>query len=257
MSLVPHRQSDPKYLKHLRQRSESNLLSPLSSRRMLNAKAGAISAAMLATSQYSDPVVKGSVARQYYQVNGLPDTDLYSPRRLEYRGWDRESDHSVSFGLRGKESWPMQAQSYFGSSRIDEPLVPRPTFVRPTSADSGGGFGSGAGSYAFTPSALLVSPPSVLNASNASHFSITTKDLYSSSSREVQMLPHGSPYHRLREYRAETGGRASTEGHRRRPVSAHLNDSSDTFLDWSADTIVSHFGMRFVEITRSIELWPC
>ena len=78
------------------------------------------------------------------------------------------------------------------------------------------------------------------------NFSIPAQDLYRDS---VNVFPKGSPYHRLREYRSDSipnnRSHSSVEENyfhceninsRRRPMSAHIND--DTFLAWSADTIV-------------------
>ena len=114
--------------------------------------------------------------------------------------------------------------------------MPRPTFVRPTST---GGCGDDSTDVC-TSSSVLISPPNYHNSSKASKFNISTREF--GNNYDGKLLPNGSPYHRLRD------PRVYNENNRRRPISVHLNESSDTFLDWSADTIVSHFiGMRLVE----------
>lgn len=202
--------------------------------------------AAIGPSQYSESSGNVIASSRYYDFNDVDSELTASPRRIsEYRGWDRESDlHSVPFGMRGKESHRLYASPIVGSSRghtKDEPLVPKPTFVRPTSAAGGSGGGSSS-AYPSAASSILISPPTSVNhpsASATAHFSIAAHELYS---RESKVFPNGSPYHRLREYRSDQSVHArgaSFEGsNRRRPVSAHLTDSSDTFLDWSADTIV-------------------
>ena len=219
---------------------------------MINPSAAAAAIVGLGTSQYSmdSPVNIGiSLSSRYFDYD---DSELPgSPRRFpsEYRGWDRESDlHSVPFGMRGKELHHRPyASPLTGSTRNlvkDEPLVPRPTFVRPISATGSGSLSA----YSSASSSILISPPTSINhnAPTAAHFSISAHEL---QKREAKIFPKGSPYHRLREYRSESvtssghhhqsRGASFDSSNRRRPVSAHLTDSSsDTFLDWSADTIV-------------------
>lgn len=218
---------------------------------MNHSPAAAAFSAFGSVSQYSDSQSgKGlSSSSRYYNLDGASSELTASPRRLvsEYRGWNRESDlHSVPFGMRGKETVRPYASPLVGStSRTarDEPLVPRPTFTRPTSATSASGGGSS--SAYFSSSAALSAknyPPAIPSTASAAHFSISAHELYCGDSK---VFPNGSPYHCLRDGDSiacssrERG--ANLYNSRRRPKSVISADSTEAgypgYLDWSAEIV--------------------
>lgn len=254
MSCVQFEHQRHKHLsQHHRQRSESNLLSPSVLRRMNHSPAAA-AITPFGSSQYSDKLRKEgpSSSRYYSQLSSSP-----RPLVHEYtRGWNRESNfHSVSFGMRGKETVEPYASPLVGSSRLtkDEPLVPRPTFIRPISASSASGSGSSC-AYSSSSSAsskLTTKPPTSINNSpsstaSAAHFSISAHELYRGESK---VFPNGSPYHCLRSEESAGSSHVTSraanfyDNNRRRPKSVAADSSEATSysgqLDWSAE-IVRH-----------------
>lgn len=227
--------------------------------RRVNHSPAAAALTAFGSSQYSDQLRKGPSSSRYYSyLNGL-DSELSAPPRPlvhEYRGWNRESDlHSVPFGMRGTETVEPYASPIVGSSRLskDEPLVPRPTFIRPISASSsasGSGSSCAYSSTSAAPSKLTSKPPTSNNkyppaapssTASAAHFSISAHELYCGESK---VFPNGSPYHCLRSDESLGSGHATGraanfyDNNRRRPKSVAA-DSSEGQLDWSAE-IVRH-----------------
>lgn len=228
---------------------------------MNHSPAAAAFSAFGSVSQYSDGQLRkaSSSSSRYYDLECASSELTASPRRLasEYRGWNRESDlHSVPFGMRGKESVRPYASPLVGSTsrtaRMDEPLVPRPTFTRPTSATSAGGGGSSlvyssssaASSAPISKNYPLPAPASTASAAASAHFSISAHELYCGDSSKV--FPNGSPYHCLRAGDSVAGSaHVSTRGanyydnDRRRPKSVISADSSEAdypgYLDWSEE----------------------
>lgn len=230
---------------------------------MNHSPAAAAFSAFGSVSQYSDGQLRKALSSssRYYDLECASSELTASPRRLasEYRGWNRESDlHSVPFGMRGKESVRPYASPLVGSTsrtaRMDEPLVPRPTFTRPTSATSAGGGGSSlvyssssaASSAPISKNYPLPAPASTASAAASAHFSISAHELYCGDSSKV--FPNGSPYHCLRAGDSVAGsahvssrGANYYDNNRRRPKSVISADSSEAdypgYLDWSAEIV--------------------
>lgn len=210
-----------------------------------------------ASSQYSQHLRKGegSSSSSYFSyLNGGHSELTSSSRPLvhEYRGWCRESDlHSVPFGMRGTErAVEPYASPLVGSSRLtkDEPLVPRPTFIRPMSAKSGSGSSCAYSSSAASPKLTSQAPTSTnyspSSTASAAHFSISAHELYRG---ECTVFPNGSPYHCLRGDESAGSGHVASRAanaydhNRRRPKSVAADSSEAACysgqLDWSAEIV--------------------
>lgn len=173
----------------------------------------------------------------------------HSSRHSVYGGWNSDSIHSIPLGSRGTEIRPYRASGVGRPLFEDEPLVPRPTFVTRVNSPLSKALSSSTSNITRACSPIGGRRPSALA---AAHYSIPAQELYRDS---VSAFPTGSPYHQLREFRSSSISNPlsrspapaaenafykpfdhTTSVPKRRPMSAHLND--DTFLAWSAETIV-------------------